>query len=68
MSNIIIIWYNKYINYSTNNTNKFSKIMLIIVGIILILFKLANLYFSAELYHNIDDYVSVYNHLKNLSK
>ena len=40
--------------------------MFILVSIFLILTKLGNLYITAELSLKIDDYVLVYNHLKNL--
>ena len=32
--------------------------------IILLLFKLAHIYFSSEIYSNIDDYILVYNYIK----
>ena len=37
--------------------------MFIVVSILLILVKLGNLYVTAELCNNIDDYVLVYNHI-----
>lgn len=42
--------------------------MFIVVSILLILVKLGNLYVTAELYNNIDDYVLVYNHIKGIKK
>ena len=37
-------------------------------SIFLILIKLGSLYVTAELCNNLDDYVLVYNHLKNIKK
>ena len=42
--------------------------MFIVVSILLILVKLGNLYVTAELCNNIDDYVLVYNHIKGIKK
>ena len=44
--------------------NKFYNILFGILIIILLLFKLAHIYFSSELYSNIDDYILVYNYIK----
>jgi hypothetical protein len=43
---------------------KFLNIMLVIVIVLLLIFKLANIFFSYELSHNIDSYVNVYNYIK----
>lgn len=61
-----INWYTKYTNKSIDYNNRFTQIMFISVTILLLLFKLGNLYITAELSLKIDDYVLVYNHLKNL--
>jgi hypothetical protein len=53
---------NKGIDYN----NKFIFIMFIINCILLIVISLINIFVSAELLIKIDDYVSVYNHIKNL--
>ena len=42
--------------------------MFIVVSILLILVKLGNLYVTAELCNNIDDFVLVYNHIKGIKK
>nr|YP_010691086.1 LAGLIDADG endonuclease [Phellinus igniarius]WBU93187.1 LAGLIDADG endonuclease [Phellinus igniarius] len=64
----IIAWFNKYSATSVEINEKFTKIMLIYISIVLILFKLGTLYITYELGMNIDDYVLVYNHIKNISK
>ena len=63
-----INWFTKYTNTSIEYSNKFTTIMFIVVSILLILVKLGNLYVTTELYTNIDDYVLVYNHIKNIKK
>ena len=42
--------------------------MLIIVSVMLLFVKLGNLYVKKELYNNIDDYVLVYDYIKNIKK
>ena len=61
----------KNINKWLDNLNKvrdfnrkFYKIMFVIILIILLLVKLLHLYFSFEIYQNIDDYILVYNYIK----
>ena len=68
LPNKITAWFNKYTQNGIEFSNKFTTIMFILVSIILILTKLGSLYVSAELYNNIDDYVQVYNHIKNITK
>jgi hypothetical protein len=58
----------KYINYLDNSANynsKFILIMFILDSLLLILFLLLNLFVSAELSNNIDNYVIVYNYIHN---
>ena len=45
--------------------NKFYNILFGILIIILLFFKLSHIFFSSELYSNIDDYILVYNYIKN---
>lgn len=52
------------INKAGEYSTKFYNIMLIIVLIILLSVKLLHLYFSIEVYSNIDEYIFVYNHIK----
>ena len=42
--------------------------MFIVLSILFILIKLGNLYISAELSYNTEDYVQVYNHIKGINK
>jgi hypothetical protein len=60
-------WLYKSTNTSVEFNNKFTTIMFIVVSILLILLKLGNIYVTAHLYNNIDDYVLVYNHIKKHS-
>ena len=68
LPNKYIDWFKKYSTSSIKYNDKFTKIMFIYVSILLILLKLGNLYVTAELYNNIDDYVLVYNHIKGIKK
>ena len=61
-------WYKKATDKSIDYNNKFTNVMFIIIIIILLLFKLGNLYISAELSFHIDSYVSVYNYMKDITK
>ena len=60
----------KYHNWNKifESGNKFNIILvnfiLVFIIVLLLIFKLMNLYFCSELYTNIDDYVSLYNFLK----
>ena len=54
-----------YLDKAVELNNKFFKILLVIVLILLLLFKIFNIYVSSELYSNIDDYILVYNYIKN---
>jgi LAGLIDADG endonuclease len=63
-----MIWYLKSVNKSIEYNTKFTNIMFIIIMILLIIFKLGNLYISYELKFNTDNYVEVYNYLKNSTK
>jgi LAGLIDADG endonuclease len=63
-----MIWYLKSVNKSIEYNTKFTNIMFIIIIILLIVIKLGNLYISFELSINTDNYVQVYNHLKNTTK
>jgi len=63
-----MIRFEKYIKLSKEYNNKFAIIMFIIISAVFILFKFTNLYFSAELNNNINDYVLIYNHYKNIDK
>ena len=54
-----------YLDKAIELNNKFFKILLVIVLILLLLFKIFNIYVSSELYSNIDDYILVYNYIKN---
>jgi hypothetical protein len=56
------------LNISKENNKKYNNILLIIIISILILIKLVNLFVSYHLYDKIDDYILVYNHLKNIDK
>ena len=53
----------KVFNKGKNLNSKFLNSMLVILIVLLLIFKFMNLYFSSELYTNIDLYVSVYNFL-----
>lgn len=68
MPNKFINWYNKKIQQSEKVNDTFITVMLIFIGILLILFKLVNIYISAELCVNTAEHVEVYNHLKGISK
>ena len=68
LPNKITVWFKKYTNTSVKYNNKFTTFMFIVVSILLILVKLGNLYVTAELCNNIDDYVLVYNHIKGIKK
>lgn len=46
----------------------FTNTLIIFLLLLLLIMLLMNLYFSSVLYTQIDDYVLVYNHLKNISK
>jgi DNA-directed RNA polymerase len=65
--NIIIDKFKNYMKYSAKYNDKFAFIMIIIISILFILIKLTNLLIVLELNNNIDDYVLVYNHYKNIS-
>ena len=58
---------NKYFNKAKEFNIKYVNTMLVINIILLILIKLVNLLVSYELHSNIDNYVLVYNHIKNNS-
>ena len=68
LPNKITVWFKKYIFTSVEYNNKFTTFMFIVVSILLILVKLGNLYVTAELCNNIDDFVLVYNHIKGIKK
>jgi len=57
----------KIIEFSINYNTKFMNIALIITIVLLFLFKLINLFFSYELYNNLDNFVSVYNDINKKS-
>jgi hypothetical protein len=58
--------FEKYQKIFENLNNKFSVVMYMWVGLLLIIIKLVNIYFSGVLYYDIDNYVLVYNHYKNI--
>lgn len=63
-----MIWYKKSVDKSIHYNTKFTNIMFIIIIILLIIIKLGNLYICTELSLNTENYVQVYNHLKNSTK
>lgn len=61
-------WFSKYTIRSVNVTNIFTLVMFIVIALLFIFSKLLGLFISYELYNNLEDYVVVYNYLKNISK
>ena len=57
----------KIVSNSLNANIKFTNNILSIWLILLLIFKLLNLFFSYELYNNLDDFVSVYIYIKKQS-
>nr|YP_009517157.1 LAGLIDADG homing endonuclease [Blastosporella zonata]AYE93083.1 LAGLIDADG homing endonuclease [Blastosporella zonata] len=55
------------LNQTLNALDKYSDIIIVYIFICLIWVKFINVYFSGELAKNIDDFVTVYNHIKNNS-
>jgi general stress protein YciG len=58
--------FEKYQKKFEEFNNKFSIVMYMWVGLLLIIIKLVNIFFSGVLYYDIDNYVLVYNHYKNI--
>lgn len=61
-----IVKFEKYTSISKNYNDKFAFIMFIFVIILYVLIKIINFLIIAELNNNIEDYVLVYNHYKNI--
>lgn len=60
--------WNEKLEKSKDYNNKFIKLSTIVLFFLLITFKICNLFVSGVLYVYIDDYVIVYNYLKNISQ
>lgn len=63
-SNKISQWFKNKINKSIDYNNRFTLFLFLFISIILIINVILSLFISSELLLNIDDYVTVYNHLK----
>jgi Cytochrome C and Quinol oxidase polypeptide I len=68
LPNNFIKWKTKNLEKSIEYNNRLTTIILTVTMIILLIMKLVNIYFCAELNINTDDYVQVYNHLKSIDK
>ena len=65
MSNKFNLLFKRYVNYSNVYSDRNLLIMFIFISIVLILIIILNIIVSAELFVHTDNYIEVYNFLKN---
>ena len=63
-SNKISQWFNNKINKGIDYNNRFTLFLFLFLSLIIIINLILSLFISSELLLSIDDYVTVYNHLK----